>query len=519
VLDYSTVLGLKRLLIRLALEILGVSETGSVAAGLTSSVFACLLASMYFFKFSGTPLFFAALLLARVKDFAAKGVLIVNPYFFLYSLAVVPWETRCKFVSCLISAPHSRQITLSFWMEPLETWLLRMLSPRIDFRFHEVPIDGLRVVILEIDHAARSPVAFADVEFIRIGSVKKKLKDFPEKERVLWRLFDRTDFEKGTAVECVDPETVLLNLDYTAYFDLLGVPLPDGRAAILDALQSDRLVSPCEAGGYNITNLGAMLFAKRLADFPQLKRKSVRVIQYRGHGRTETLKEQEVMKGYACGFEGLVDYINGLLPANEVIDQALRKSVPMFPELAVRELVGNALIHQDFFITGAGPMVEIFDDRIEITNPGEPLVDPERFVDTPPRSRNETLASLMRRFGICEERGSGIDKVVSQVELFQLPAPLFEIASGFTRVVLFAHRPLSGMDKADRIRACYLHACLKRVMSDYLTNASLRARFGIAEKNKAIVSRYIREAVESGMIRPYDQDAARKLMKYVPYWA
>ena len=125
-------------------------------------------------------------------------------------------------------------------------------------------------------------------------------------------------------------------------------------------------------------------------------------------------------------------YINGLLPTNEVIGQALRKTVPMFPELAVRELVANALIHQEFSVTGAGPMVEIFDDRIEITNPGAPLVDTLRFVDTPPKSRNEALASLMRRFRICEERGSGIDKVVFQVELFQLPAPLFEVPDGFT---------------------------------------------------------------------------------------
>lgn len=193
--------------------------------------------------------------------------------------------------------------------------------------------------------------------------------------------------------------------------------------------------------------------------------------------------------------------------------------MPMFPELAVRELVANALIHQDFFVTGAGPMVEIFADRIEITNPGEPLVETLRFVDTPPKSRNEGLASLMRRFRICEERGSGIDKVIAQVELFQLPAPLFEVPESFTRVMLFAHRPLSQMDKADRIRACYLHACLKWVMRDFLTNGSLRERFGVEERNKAIVSRYIREAVDAGMIRPFDEDAARKLMKYVPYWA
>jgi len=124
---------------------------------------------------------------------------------------------------------------------------------------------------------------------------------------------------------------------------------------------------------------------------------------------------------------------------------------------------GSVHIYQAFFVTGAGLMVEIFDDRIEITNPGEPLVDTQRFVDTPPKSRNETLASMMRRFRICEERGSGIDKVIAQIEIYQLPAPLFEVPEGFTRVVLFAHKHLIAMDKAERVRACYLHACLKYV--------------------------------------------------------
>jgi len=185
----------------------------------------------------------------------------------------------------------------------------------------------------------------------------------------------------------------------------------------------------------------------------------------------------------------------------------------------VRELVANALIHQDFFVTGAGPMVEIFNDRIEITNPGAPLVDTQRFVDTPPKSRNEALASLMRRIGICEERGSGVDKVVHQTELYQLPAPLFEAAGDNTRAVLFAHRPLTRMDKADRVRACYLHACLRYVNREYVTNTSIRERFGIEAQNIAAASRLIREAVETGLLVPYDAEAAPKLRRYMPWWA
>ncbi len=403
--------------------------------------------------------------------------------------------------------------------EELENWLLRSLAPKIHFRFFEVTVDGLPVVMLEVERAYRQPVQFQGQEFIRVGSYKKRLKDFPEKERALWRLFDKAPFEGSIAMERASAEEVLRLLDYPAYFDLLECPLPENRSGILAALEDDKLIVPCEAGGWNIANLGAILFAKRLDDFVVLKRKAMRVIQYHGNSRTDGGKEQVFGKGYAAGFESLVGYVNGLLPSNEIIGQALRKTMPMFPELAVRELVANALIHQDFFVSGAGPMVELFDDRIEITNPGEPLVDTQRFVDTPPKSRNDGIASLMRRFRICEERGSGIDKVISQIELFQLPAPIFEVPEGFTRSVLFAHHPLSEMDRADRVRACYLHACLKWVMRDYLTNGSLRERFGVEEKNKAAVSRYIRETVDAGMIRPFDEDASRKQMKYVPYWA
>ena len=418
-----------------------------------------------------------------------------------------------------IVGTNFRPFTAKRGNEPLESWLLRLLNPKIHFRFHELKIDEKPVVLLEIDRASRHPGRFSERAYIRIGEVKKPIKEAPDRERQLWRIFDQTPFEEMLAAERISENEVLQLLDYPAYFDLLESPLPADRKGLLEALAEDELIQRNQAGGWNITNLGAVLFAKRLSKFRGLRRKAIRVIQYRGSGRTETLKEQIGEKGYAAGFEGLLSYINGLIPTNEIIGQALRKTVPMFPELAVREMVANALIHQDFFAKGSGPMVELFEDRIEITNPGEPLVDTQRFIDTPPKSRNEDLASLMRRFRICEERGSGIDKVVFQVELYQLPAPLFEVPQDFTRASLFAHKLLKEMDKTDRVRACYLHACLKWVMRDFLTNASLRKRFGVEERNKAAVSRYIREAVEAGMIKPFDEDAPRKLMRYVPFWA
>ena len=403
--------------------------------------------------------------------------------------------------------------------EELENWLLRLLSPKIDFSFFEITIDGRRVVLVEIGRAFRHPVQFQGQEFIRIKSYKKKLKEFPEKERALWRIFDQTPFEENIVVERVSDERVLKLLDYPMYFDLTNRPLPEGRKGILEALEANELIQASDTGDWNITNLGAILFARNLNDFRSLRRKAVRIVFYKGNNRVETEREQEITRGYASGFEGLISYINDRLPSNELVGQALRESVPMYPELAIRELIANALIHQDFFIKGSGPMIEIFDDRMEISNPGLPLVDTSRFLDTPPKSRNETLASLMRRFGICEERGSGIDKVVFQTEYYQLPAPVFEVAGENTRSILFAYRPLVRMDRADRIRACYLHACLKYVNRNYLTNSSIRERFNIKPRNIAAASRIIKEAVEAGEIAPYDATAAPKLMKYVPWWA
>jgi len=170
-------------------------------------------------------------------------------------------------------------------------------------------------------------------------------------------------------------------------------------------------------------------------------------------------------------------------------------------------------------VTGAGPMVEIFDDRVEVSNPGMPLIETDRFLDHAPRSRNEKLASLMRRMGVCEERGSGVDKVVAQIELYQLPAPIFEATADATRAVLFAHRALSQMARDDRVRACYLHASLKFVNREFVTNTSIRQRFGIAGRNLATASRLLREAVDAGAILPYDDAAGPRYMKYVPWWS
>lgn len=403
--------------------------------------------------------------------------------------------------------------------EELESWLLRLLNPRLHFRFSRVYIDAMPIVVLEIPRATGKPTAFQNQEWVRVNSVRRPLKETPEHERTLWRIFDSTPFEEGLAASHLSGQDALDLLDYSSYFSLLNQPLPTRQSRLLEGLATDGMLVSDGANNWNITNLGAILFARDLAQFDTLGRKAVRVVVYDGKGREKARREQVGRKGYASGFEGLLEFVRALVPRNEVIGKALREEVPMYPDLALRELIANALIHQEFSIPGTGPMVEIFADRVEITNPGQPLVLTERFLDSPPRSRNEALASFMRRMGVCEERGSGVDKVVIQTEVYQLPAPVWEEPDGFLRVILFAHKTPRDMDKDDRVRACYLHACLRYVTREPMTNTSVRDRFGIEARNSATASRFIKEALRAGKIKPYDLDQGKRNARYLPYWA
>ena len=241
--------------------------------------------------------------------------------------------------------------------------------------------------------------------------------------------------------------------------------------------------------------------------------------EYSGNGKIHTEFEQEGKKGYAVAFQGLVKYIMGKLPQNEIIKDALRETHSLYPEIAIRELIANALIHQDFSVTGTNPMIEIFDNRIEISNAGKPLIDVLRLIDYQPKSRNEKLANLMRQMRICEERGSGIDKVIDAIEYFQLPAPKFIAEDDFFKVILFAPLSFEDMDKNDRIRATYQHYALKFSNQEYMNNTTLRERFGLEKKAHPKASKAISDTLNKGLIKPANpENRSTKHIKYIPFY-
>lgn len=342
----------------------------------------------------------------------------------------------------------------------------------------------------------------------------------PMSEDQLRRIFAEggPDWVEEHTKQDLDGQQVVELLDTQGFFELLKLPYPTDRAGVLDRLVTERLVD--ETGGnFAIRRIGALLLAKRLTDFDDLARKAPRVVVYSGTSKMDTKLDQTGAKGYAVGFQGLIRFIMGQLPQNEVIEDALRKEVKLVPEVAIREVVANALIHQDLAMTGASVMVEIYANRVEISNPGEPLVPVDRFIDGY-QSRNERVADLMRRMHICEEKISGIDRVVQTAEVYQLPAPAFRVGLRRTSAIIFGPRPFDEMDRDDRVRACYQHCALKWVMSERMTNQTLRERFHLPEGKVASISQVISAATDGGLIK-LDEKAggSRKFARYLPFWA
>lgn len=413
-------------------------------------------------------------------------------------------------------SPPRKVVGTAAFNNPVEmaSILFQTLGFRVDIEEVQHP-DG-RVLVFQIPGRAKGTVYdFEGAYLMRAGEEL-----VPMSEDRLRAIFTegQPDWLSQAAVHGCDDDKVVQLLDTQSYFDLSNLPYPINRTGVLERFEREKLIQR-DAPGWMITNLGAMLFAKKLEEFDRLARKAPRVIVYEGTNKMKTKLDKPGSKGYAVGFQGLLEFINGLVPSNEVIGQALRRETKMFPEIAVRELVANALIHQNFTESGTSVMIEIYDDRMEISNPGQPFISPDRFIDEY-QSRNERLADLMRRLGICEEKGSGIDKVVQAAEAFQLPAPDFRVGEKRTSVVLFGHKDFEDMDRTDRIRATYQHCCLRYVMNEKMTNHSLRDRFRLSEKKTESVSRAIRDAVQVGKIQLSDpEQSSLRYRSYVPFWA
>lgn len=323
-------------------------------------------------------------------------------------------------------------------------------------------------------------------------------------------------FEKRSALDGLSSEEVLKLLDYKTLYELINKKVPQDDEHILEQMKEFGMIEKKD-DSFSILNMGAILFAHSLNDFPSLAMKEVIVRKYEGTNNRVLNQEYRMNSGYAVGLERLIDTIMQFT-GTEIID-IKRAYVSAYPRVAIRELTANLCIHQDFSIKGIPITIEIFTNRLVMTNPGTCLNDVNRLIDLPPHSRNEAMAQLMLQLNFCERRGSGFDRAVEAIETMLLPPYKVESHDDFTRVFLYPKKDVKEMTKEERIQACYQHTCLLYEDNVAVNNQTMRNRFGLDSKGTVMISHIIADTLERGLIKYENPDKnSKRYATYLPFY-
>lgn len=388
-----------------------------------------------------------------------------------------------------------------------------LLTSGIDLKFFDnVEVENKIISVVKISSATHTPVSYKKEIYIRIGSHVKMAKDYPEKLRLLWSKTTGFNYEENIVRESTSKDEVLSLLDYKNYYLLKNLKVPETEEEILLSFEKEGMIVK-NGDSYSIKALGALLFANDLKEF-KLERKGIRIIVYSGKTKSKIIKQFTKTRGYAVGFKDLIKTIEAELPVEERFYDGIRETYEFYPKEIIRELVANAVIHQDLNITGFETRIELYEDRVEITNPGKALIDIWEFYNCN-RSRNEKLAYFMREIGVCEELGSGVDRIVEISEQENRFTPKYLTNNENVNVKLFKEKSFSQMTDEDKINILYYHCCYKYSCEDYMNNASLRARFLLDDSKTSIdkISRLINKVKKLSLIK---QGPAKT---YIPFWA
>jgi predicted HTH transcriptional regulator len=399
---------------------------------------------------------------------------------------------------------------------PLEIWLNNSLSPAPNVTFQKLTIESTQIVVAIINRPS-SLVKYNKEAFIRIGSSTTELRQNTEIQRELEQKCSSMTFENVISMSDLSLEDIGAMLELEKFKKNREKVSPVTVDQLTQTLINGGIITNNNDSTYNITNLGALLLAKNLDDFNSLKFFAPRIIEFSSIDSLQIKNDEILSKGYGVSFEELYNDVLKRMTSEQVIEGALRKETNNVPTLALRELLANMLIHQDFMISDVRPTVSIYNDRIEILNSGKPLIQKEDFIQSPSIRRNKEFAEQMRLLGICEEVGSGWKKVVLEIDRGQYPIPKIEISEKYTKVTLYYKLHVKVQTKADRLNTIYYHVWHRYLVGDYATNSSIREKFNIDEKNSAMATRLLKEAEAEKLIKVFDNNSGRKYRQYVPY--
>lgn len=294
------------------------------------------------------------------------------------------------------------------------------------------------VLVVHVPEGRHKPYRSTGGFYIRTGSVSVKLStqeiiEFIQSEgRVK---FDELRNERVAYPNGLDEAAV------RRYKKLAGID----TALDTEALLTNLGVLYQDEKGPVLNNAGVLFFGK--APALAIPQSAVTCVLFKGTEKVDVIDRKTFEADLLTNIDEALLFLKRHLNLSYEIKTVQRKEIMEIPEVALREAVVNAVAHRDYFEKGAGVMVEMYDDRVLISDPGglPKGLKPENFgVHT--LARNSLIASLLHRAGYIEKIGTGILRIRKAMANAGLPEPEFGFSGFFTVVLKKAYTAKVGVD-------------------------------------------------------------------------
>ena len=303
------------------------------------------------------------------------------------------------------------------------------LDPAATIAQVRVPVsDSADVLILETTDRSVAPYCYNGRPFQRIGTTTSRMPQAEYERRLLQRGHSQRRWENQVAEGYVLGELDTEEISRTIREAVDAGRIDSTAVGPTETLDKLHLVEddrPLQAA--------VVAFAKEmLPDYPQC---GLRMARFRGVTKDEFLDQRQVTGNAFHLLEEATVFLNRHLPVQGRFTPGVmqRQDEPLFPPLALREALVNALCHRDYSIAGGAISVAVFDDRLEIASTGDlpfGLTVEDLKRDHSSKPRNPLLAEVFFRRGLIERWGRGTQKIVALCVEAGHPEPEFEERSG-----------------------------------------------------------------------------------------
>lgn len=327
--------------------------------------------------------------------------------------------------------------------EQLSSSISDRIKPQLIPEITAQEANGKTIVSVQIDH---SPGPFYISEkgeekgiFIRVGNSNRVAG--PEVIEEIKRSNHYSSFDKAPCNDLTEAD--LDSARISAVYASRGRSIDTSKLISIGALT--------KKGKYTVaTNGGVLLFGLpevRESHFPYAE---VRCARFKGTSRAEFIDRLNVDGGILAAIDEVPKFIRRNTKMAGKFGEMRRLDIPEYPTEGIREALTNAIAHANYEVSGSRIFVAIYDDRLEIQNPGimMPGMNIEQFMAGVSRIRNPVIAKTLGQLELIEEWGSGYKRIKDACEAGGYPLPKWEEFGSALRVTFFPHADIEQNQKS-----------------------------------------------------------------------